>query len=208
MKFSCVIPVFNTRPDHLLEAFYSILNQTLKANEIIIVDDGSTCAKTKSTLRFIESNFDIKLFCLEKNGGTSEALNLAHGVAPYDYLAIMGSDDISHPDRFSKQIDFLNRNKNTDILGTGLFAFKDTDLFRRPIFTKSHPDAISLNSENKSGNWVVNHGTVIYSRKVFANYKYDTKYRRGQDVNLWLVLLNNGFTFRNIPDTLYAYRRY
>lgn len=208
MKFSCVIPVYNTRPDHLLEAFYSIINQTLKPDEIIIIDDGSTKEETKAALRFIDNNFDAILYSLETNGGTSAALNFAHGVAQYDYLAIMGSDDISHPYRFAKQIDFIGKNKDTDILGTGLFAFRDNDPFRRPIFTKSHPDAISIHNKNRVSDWVVNHGTVIYSRKVFSNYSYDKQFRRGQDVNLWRVLLNDGFTFRNIPDTLYSYRRY
>lgn len=211
MKFSCTIPVYNTRPSDLLEAFYSIMDQTLQPDELIIVDDGSSCEKTIATLRFIEDHFNIKVHWLEENGGTAVALNHAHRVASHDYLAIMASDDIAHPERFERQIKFLKENKGTHILGSSLFGFKTNDIGRSKIFVMSHADKISAHNlpiEKKNNWWVVNHGTVIYSRAVFENYFYDPQYRRAQDVHLWKVLLNDGFTFRNIPDVLYAYRKY
>jgi len=205
MKFTCLIPVYNTRAHHLIECVNSIINQTLPPNEILIIDDGSTSKETIDALELIEFNTKCQILKLPENGGTSVALNYGHLNAKHDWIAVMGSDDIAFPNRFEMQMNYIKRNPKIHVLGTGLFAFYDDDPMRRPIFRKSHPEHIT----EMHGKWVCNHGTAIYNRSILIKVNgYDTKLRRGQDVDFWYRIFNAGFIIRNIPDILYAYRRY
>lgn len=214
IDFTVAIPVFNTKPAELLEAVYSIINQSIKQDfEIVIVDDCSNNEETKEALNF----FDSKVFkvgdnkrkisivrIVQKNGGTSSALNIAHDIIKSEYIAIMGSDDISHPDRFEKQIKHLEKNPQIDVLGTNLFSFYEDDIFRKQIFVSKHPYRVVATKST----WLTNHGTVIYKNKEVKKIGgYDETKRRAQDIDLFLRLYAAGKIICNLPDVLYAWRR-
>lgn len=206
MKLTILIPIYNTAPHHLIEAVMSILDQDDGINhDIILIDDCSTANPTLDALEFAANLTDyIKLIRCPKNSGTSGALNLGHQHVKTEYVAIMGSDDISHPSRFRKQIEYLEANPETDVLGTNLFSFKNDDIYRRSIFTSSHEE--KPNVEERS--WLVNHGTVIYRQSAVMEVGgYNPDFKRGQDVDLW-KRMRSKFIFRNVTEVLYAWRRY
>jgi len=208
MKFSCLIPVFNTLPHHLFEAINSVVNQTVKPNEIVVIDDGSDSKKTIAALAAAVDIYGIKLYRLETNQGISAALNFGIDKCQYDWIARMDADDISFPDRFEKQIKFLKKNPNTDVLGTSLFFFRNNDPWRKQ-FDVSIRDSCFFDPNFKpKWYWCVNHGTAMYQKGIFSKVKYNVNIKRGQDVHLWADILRAGFTIRNIPDILYAYRRF
>jgi glycosyltransferase involved in cell wall biosynthesis len=103
----------------LVDAIESILNQTFPDFEFIIFDDGST-DNTSDILdyyRFRDKR--IKILKSKINYGRGEARNrLIHAKTRSDLIAIMDSDDISMPNRFEKQIDFLDQHPDIHVLGT------------------------------------------------------------------------------------------
>lgn len=210
MKLTVLIPVYNTGAAHLIEAVDSILNQTQPEqrlhHEIILINDGSTEPETKKALTLLSDLYGLTIVDKE-NGGTSSALNAGHSMVKTEYVAIMGSDDISHPDRFKKQIKVLQDHPDTDVLGTNLFAFYDDDITRKPILTTTHkmfPEGL-----DKNKNWLVNHGTVIYRQSaVMSVGGYNEKIGRGQDVDLWKRMKAADLRFRNVTEVLYAWRRF
>jgi amylovoran biosynthesis glycosyltransferase AmsE len=206
MKISCLVPVYNTNPSHLFECLYSLSKQTVKADEIVVVDDGSTLNETILALELALTLFDIKLFRLNTNCGTSVALNEGHKLCSNELIAIMGSDDIAFPTRFEKQINFINSNPACNFVGTSLFGFRDEDPFRTPMFTLKHKPIWNSPGFNQPTIFCVNHGTIMYRKSIVLNYPYNYQHRRAQDVHLWARLLKDGYTFHNIPDVLYAYR--
>lgn len=205
IDFTVLIPVYNTDPAHLYEAVRSIVNQNIKQDfKILIVDDGSDKIATIKAIESLRSS-RIVIRRFDENQGTSAALNKGHEIIDSEYIAIMGSDDVSHKNRLITQVEFLQSN-DVDVCGTDLFSFADDDIFRRPKFKTNHPERPTL--VNTKNGWLVNHGTVMYkNRAVKSVGGYDLSKRRGQDVDLWLRMAQAGKTFANIKQELYAWRR-
>jgi glycosyltransferase involved in cell wall biosynthesis len=211
MDFTVLIPVYNTIPAHLLEAFYSIYNTDYKRPyPVILVDDGSDRTETLRALEFIEKFPMVTVLHLDKNMGTPVALNEGHKLIETEYTAIMGSDDISHAERFVVQEAYLNAHPEIDVLGAGIFYFKSQDPYRQALIPPIiHHEKPKPGRFKGNPYWVCNHGTVIYKNQaVKAVGGYDTSFRRGQDVNLWERMLKAGFQFRNVQKVLYHHRRY
>jgi glycosyltransferase involved in cell wall biosynthesis len=209
IDFACLIPVFNTRPAALIEAVSSIANQRINQNfNIVLVDDASTSLETLEAIHFLERNYkNLSVITHAKNEGTSGALNTGHKHIASEYIAIMGSDDVSHQNRFISQVEFLNKNKHIDVLGTNLFCFYDADIYRKPQYISKHPERPTLT--NTKGGWLVNHGTVFYKNKSVQDVGgYNPAFKRGQDVELWKRMAQAGKKFANLQDVLYAWRRF
>lgn len=209
MNLTVLIPVFNTKPDALLESVWSILRQDDgNKHQIILIDDASTDHLTTQAMMSLVNHrqeVPIKILTLEENGGTSVALNKGHRMVETEFVAIQGSDDVSDRSRFRMQIDYLKKHPETDVLGTNLFSFKDQDIRRSSIFVSAHKEK----PIPKDSSWIVNHGTVIYRNQAFIDTGgYNPAFRRAQDVELWGRMYKKGFHFRNCVDVLYAWRHY
>lgn len=112
---SVIMGVHNGMP-YLKEAVESILKQTYKNFELIIVEDAST-DKTWEYLNKLRGK-KIKLLRNKKNLGLARSLNKALSFAKGEYIARMDADDISLPSRLTEQLKFMMNNKNIDICGT------------------------------------------------------------------------------------------
>lgn len=207
MKLTVLIPVYNTPSQYLFEAVFSILNQSDKTQHtILLINDGSTNEDTLTGLRFLQENYNnITVVTLDNNYGTSVALNKGHELVKTEYVAIMGSDDISHRNRFFEQIHHLTAKEKVDVLGTNLFMFHNDDITRKSKHTTYHTEIPNL-----TRNWFINHGTVIYKQKAIEEMNgYNKDFKRGQDVELWTRMkLTGNYKFANVTDILYAWRRF
>ncbi len=198
-KISVVMPVFNGA-DHLREAIDSILAQTFKDFEFIIVDDAST----DNSRAIIKSYLDqrIKLFVNENNLGTAGSLNEAIGKSAGEYIARMDADDISLPDRFETQVKFLDENPQIAMVGTWARVIGD-----KAGLLIAHPTDPAILRSNLIFHASFVHPSVMIRRGFFSNlgFKYDPEFRQGQDYKLW-VQMSEKLRLANINKVLIYYR--
>ena len=109
-KVSVLMAVYNTKEQYLREAIESVLAQTFKDFEFILLDDASSDINVKKT---IESYSDkrIKYLCNEVNLGIADTRNKLIDLANGEYLAVMDHDDVSLPMRLQKEVDYLLKLK-------------------------------------------------------------------------------------------------
>lgn len=119
---SVVIPVFNAEK-YIREAVESIINQSYKNLEIIVIDDGST-DKTFDILRSIQDN---RLIIKQNlvNLGTAESSNIAVKMARGEFICLMDGDDVSLSNRVYEQVSFFLKHEDYGLLGTASI-FSDT----------------------------------------------------------------------------------
>jgi len=208
IDFTVLIPVYNTKAAELIEAAFSVhpTNQSIKQDyKILIVDDGSTNQDTLKALDFLGLQHGIEVYHKPENGGTSSALNKGHEIIETEYIAIMGSSDISFPNRFKLQVEHLIKNPWIDVLGTQLYSFKESDPKRKPIYTTSHKYERTL--IDSSYGWLTNHGTAMYKLSAVNDVGGYTLPGRYQDVDLWKRMALAGKKIRTLDVITYAWRK-
>ena len=185
--------VYNGMP-YLKDATESILNQTYKNVEFIIVDDASTDGSWK----YLKSTNDkrIKLIRNKKNLGLASSLNKALKVARGDYIARMDADDISLPKRLDTQVRFLDKNTNIDLCGTWVNLINKEG---KIVGQKRYPTSdIKIKRVLPFYNPII-HPTLMIKTDVIHNTGYyDPSYDFAEDYEL-LVRSRKKFTMANIP---------
>jgi glycosyltransferase involved in cell wall biosynthesis len=176
---SVVMPVYNENPKYLNKAILSILGQTVKSLELIIVDDGSS---PKVDIKDINDS-RIVLLTLKKNMGISHALNKGISIARGIYIARMDSDDISHINRFEHQLRIITKH---DIISSNIYLIDEKDnRVGRSLILPFH-NFIRRFQLYKLKKNPVNHPTIFAKAKVFEYFKYNEGYRVAQDHELWI----------------------
>ena len=117
---SVIVPVYNVE-DYIIQCIDSILNQTLKNMEIIIVNDGST----DNSMNYIRDYKDERIRIInKKNGGLSSARNLGMNAAKGKYIAFVDSDDfLSEKNAYQEMVNILEKNKAELITGKALYFY-------------------------------------------------------------------------------------
>lgn len=179
-KVSVVMPAYNAEK-YIAEAIDSILNQTFTDFEFIIINDGST-DKTKD---IILSYSDPRIVYLEneKNSGIVVTLNKGLERALGEYIARMDADDISYPERFERQVMFLDSHEHIGVVGSALQIFGDgidnQNLFFSDTKEKLKADLLF--------NSCLAHPTVMFRHSLIQNSSefYDIRFAGIEDYDLW-----------------------
>jgi glycosyltransferase involved in cell wall biosynthesis len=200
---SVIMPVFNSE-QFLRPAIQSVLNQSFKDFELIIVDDGSKDRSFEIAESFRRIDSRIRLIKLSHNQRVANVSNIALQGAGGKYIARMDADDISLPERFSKQVDFMESHLDIGILGCGM-QHMDVNgqlLSVPPLFQGDLSIHWHFMFESPFFN-----PTVMIRRSVLDQYnlKYDPLSVYGEDYELWsrLLPLTKG---ENLMDVLLYYR--
>ena len=118
IKFSVLMSIYkNDKKEFVQESIESIINQTVKPNEIIVVQDGPIPEEIKSLVSEYEKYDFFKLIVLNENQGLGKALNIGLENCQYDIVARMDSDDICLEDRFEKQIKEFQKDDSLSVVG-------------------------------------------------------------------------------------------
>lgn len=137
---SVVMPVYNAG-DFLVEAIRSILKQTYKNFEFIIVDDASTDDSWNILKKYRKKDKRIRIYRLEENLGVSQTVKFAIEKSKGKFLARMDADDIAHPKRLEKEVNYLLKNSQTVAVGTQcLLINKDGKTIGKKIFPTKFED--------------------------------------------------------------------
>ncbi len=196
-----LMPVYNGEK-FLVETIDSVLNQSFRNFEFLIIDDGST----DLSLKIIESYSDerIKIVKNSSNQKIIKTLNIGISLAKGKYIARIDSDDICLPNRFEKQIKFLNENPEIAVVGTDIIFINDSSRIIGKGVTPQLTDKVIK--------WVMQRRCCIYHPTVMINYElvgkelfYCEDYPYAEDYELWLRL-SKKYKLANLKDYLLKYR--
>ena len=203
MKVSVIIPSYNAKPEYLTEAIGSVINQTVKPYEIIIVDDGSD-APIMGT--FASSADNIKIIRNEKNMGIGFSRQRGVDNATGDYITFLSSDDIWDEKYLEIMIKTAKEQPNK-ILYSNYFMINEKSKIIATARVKgydNHEDfcVACLDSAYKN-TMFVNFSTTFFPKKVFEKLKF--KYRFGEDLYFLLISMRD-FEYYFVQDYLLKYR--
>lgn len=201
-EFSVCTSVYkNDNPAFVRGSFDSMLvNQTIIPSEIIIVRDGIVPDDLEILLCDYESSYPniIKVLRLEENKGLGNALRIGVENSKYDIIARMDSDDICLPNRFEKQLAYLDAHPECDIVGGQMTEFIDEpdNIVGRRIVPLSNEEIY----EYMKSRCALNHVTVMFRKEAVlkaGNYK---DWFWNEDYYLWVRMMMAKCKFANIPD--------
>ena len=212
---SILIASYNSTKNHIHDCLNSICDQ--KGNfgmEIIWINDGSTPELTKELENELEWFQNSMRFCkvnykkLDYNCGLSYCLNIGVNSCTNQLIFRMDSDDIMHPTRIQKQMEFMNNNADCMLCGAQIQMITDK---KEKLGKTNHPEIIILEDflENPR-HWFVNHPTVCFRKNAIlevGNYNNSQKPNWIlEDFELWLKVLKQFGKIYNLPDVLLLYR--
>lgn len=197
---SVLLPVYNGEP-YLREAVESILNQTFRDFEFIIINDGSTDRTEDIIAHYQELDNRIRVYH-QVNQGLIATLNKGLGLARGKYIARMDADDVSRPLRLERQVACMEERPTVCVCGTWVRTIggKHTHVWRYATDSRMIKAQLFLDS-------CLAHPSVILRRSVLAKYnvKYNPNDLVAEDWGLW-----NRMSFfcdlANIPEVLLLYR--
>jgi len=195
---------YKDNPNYLDLAIHSVINQTLPPYEIHLIQDGELNNALNRIIKHYSENKKIRILRLETNSGLAKALNKSIMTCNTKYYARMDADDISAPDRFEKQLKFLEINKHIDILGTWAY---DIDNYGKITGTRKTPVTQEAIIKYIWSNPFV-HPSVMFNKDSLIRKVglYNEKLIKRQDYELWFRCANAGLKMANIPEPLIYYR--
>lgn len=207
-EISVLVPVYNTEEKHLRECIESILNQTFKDFELIILNDSSS-----NNAEEVIKSYDDKRILYYKNEKTEEItksrnklLSLARG----KYIAIQDHDDISFPDRLEKEYNYLENHKDVSIISAWIEVFSEINykfhkgkkikIWKR----KEFPKVLDFLKQCE-----LIHPVCMWRKNDFEKYNltYENGYYGSQDYALFSKAVRY-LKFANIQEPLLKYRRH
>lgn len=201
---SVVMAVYNERP-YLEAAVQSILDQTFTDFEFIIVNDGSTDGTKEALERFADQDDRIRLLHQE-NRGLIVSLNRGLSAARGSLIARMDGDDISHPERFERQVEFLRTHPKIGGVGTRVdYIDRDGQVTGGKWPSSIDPDVITWNLLFGA---CLCHPTVMVRRTLLNELRGYAEWARfAEDYELWTRAVQRS-QLANLPDTFLRRRRH
>jgi len=188
------------------KAIESILNQTYKNFEFIVIDDRSQDQTLQILYNYQKQDSRIKILKNDKNLGIAESLNKGILEAKGEWIARMDDDDESLPDRLEKQIDYIKNHPDVDIFG-GKAIFRDIHGNEMPNYFNNWPP-INTNDIEKFlyHNSPIIHPTVFIRKQSLFNLGlYNKDFSGAEDYELWTRAWKNKLNIRNLDDILIRY---
>lgn len=201
IKISVIMPVHDGA-DYLAESMDSIMSQTYRDFEFIIINDCST----DDTEEIIQSYQDRRIVYLrnEENLGVARALNRGLDIARGEYVARMDADDIARPARLEIQKNYMDSHPEVDVLATSSQSFDETGVLFEG-HTSTDEEVLKLDFLFSCG---IAHPTVMIRRQTLErlNLRYDHDFNKVEDYDLWCRMLDAGCVIRSIDIILLDHR--
>lgn len=198
----------NEKSEYLDYALKSIwTDQISKPEQIVLVEDGKLTKDLYNVISRWKRQLGNVLTVLakEENQGLAAALNDGIPLCKGDLIARMDSDDISLPNRFKLQREFMIEHNNVDVLGGSIQEFNDAGTLNK---VRKYPQTCSEVYNYIYKGSPVAHPTVMFRRSFFdQGLRYSSKYYVCEDITLWYNALKNGKVICNIPDIILKFRR-
>lgn len=206
-KIAVIMSLYkNDRLEYVKLAVESILGQTYKNFDFYIQYDGPICPEVDEYLSGITDD-RVKIQKRAENKGLAQSLNdLLAIVMPkgYEYIARMDADDISLPERFELQLDYMNTHPEVECLGSWAIEINSQgEEYYRKQMPQSHEECYNMFRKRDC----MIHPTVMYRRSYIEKaglYSLDTYF--GEDTMMWANGFSAGCQFANVPEFLFKFR--
>ena len=213
MPLVSVIIATHNRAALLPVAVRSILSQTLRDFELIIIDDASSDDTPRVIGELMKTDKRIHTIRSDENIGPGAARNLGILQAQGEYIAIMDDDDFSRPDRLQKEVEVLRANPEIGLVFSAVrmmdSALKDEfaiypDVLMQGDFPAEPDEVFKL--IHLHGSRIPN-PTIMVRKSIFEQFRYPTEITVGEDRLLFLQMAASGVRFHGIPECLVDVRR-
>ncbi|HPL98337.1 MAG TPA: glycosyltransferase [Bacillota bacterium] len=200
---SVIIPVYNNEK-YLKQAICSVLNQTCKDLEIIVVDDGSTDNSSK-----IAREFKQVKYLRQDNSGPSSARNKGMAVSKGDYIAFLDSDDLYEAHKIETQVRVFEQHMDADIVYNDCIVadknLKQINTIRSEGIYENEKDFLCMLLFRQI---IPIPPSIMLRRRCFEEgCLYDEGYKNAEDYE-YIIRLAQRYKFKYIPEPLYIYRRH
>ena len=202
MKFSLLMSVYQYDDAGFFEqALQSIEANSVKPTDFVLVCDGELTPELDEMIEDYTSRLVINVLRLPHNVGLGRALQKGIDQCKCEWVARFDADDICVMDRFSKQISFINKNPDADVIGGQVIEFihdpNEINVNKKSVPTNHDQIYNYAKSRNP-----INHMTVMFRKSAVleaGNYQHAPLY---EDYDLWVRMLMKGFKFANIDKVL------
>lgn len=199
---SVIMGIYNCAP-YLQVALDSLYAQTYQDFEIVLCDDGSFDDTYAIANENLKTHKNIILLKNKTNKGLNYTLNKCLKYARGKYIARMDGDDISLPERFQKEVDFLDQNENYGFVSTPMIYFDEKGIFMQGKGGKEPMKEDFMYSTPFC------HAPCMVRREAYlqvGGYSEDSKYFRVEDYHLWFKMYKAGFRGYILNEPLYKMR--
>jgi glycosyltransferase involved in cell wall biosynthesis len=177
---SVIIPCYN-QGKFLQECIESVLNQTYRSLEIIIVDDGST-----DDTRDVARRFPVLKYVHQNNAGPAQARNNGFNVSTGNYLIFLDADDRLLPNGIEENLNFLNRNPDSVFVSGQIRMIAENGSFMNtPEITCVLANHYRTLLES---NYIWTTGCVMFRRSIFESFQFDKEFLGPEDWKLYLCI--------------------
>lgn len=206
-KYSVLMSLYiKENPEYLKTALQSVIDQTYKPDEIVIVKDGKITDELQAVLDDFKDKYTglFNVVGYEENRGLGLALNFGLEHCKNEIVARMDTDDIAKPHRFELQVSQFEKNPELDLLGSSVDEFSDStdEILSRRVVPTSHNDIYEFAKKRSA----FNHPTVMYKKSKVLSLGGYSDLKRNQDVDLFGRMLYSGCIAGNIEESLLWFR--
>ncbi len=201
-EISLIMSVYNGE-DYLSEAIESVLNQTFKEFELIVINDCSTDSTAEILNRYAELDSRVKVHTNEVNLRLPSSLNKAISYAKGKYIARMDADDICLPKRLERQLRFMEQNPHVSLSSCRFMTLKNGVISSGGCGGKNDTESV------KALLLVTNpilHPGIIAKADAIRSLGYDKNFTCTEDMELWTRFIMAGYKVEIIPEYLMIYR--
>jgi glycosyltransferase involved in cell wall biosynthesis len=207
-RVSVVIPAYNCA-EYIAETLESVLNQSYRAHEIIVVDDGSTDDTYSIVTRFV-GNYQNQIVCIrQRNAGEPAARNTGIRRATGDFIAFLDADDLWLPDKLEIQMHYFEEHPEVSLAYSDMKVFTETGIIHESVskWLKMAPPSgyvfPQLFAETLFGS-----GTVVFRKNCVKQVGlFDESFLVGSDYEMWLRMARH-FHFGYVDKPLLMYRHH
>lgn len=206
-KYSVLMTVYKKdKPQDFLLSLESMCQQTISPDEIVIVKDGPISKSLQDVIDSCKEKYSINFneVQLSVNKGLGLALNVGIEHCHNELIARMDADDYSMPQRCEKQLEAFMSNQKLDIVGCSVSEFID-DINNIVGYRKVPLNNKQIYQFAKKRD-PFNHPTVMYRKSLLEKVGKYSDYRKNQDTDLWIRMLQNHAECLNLDGDLFRFR--
>lgn len=205
-NYSVLMCVYiNDNPEYLEKSISSIVKQTTKTNDFVIVKDGLVTQELQNVIdNFCDFDSSIRQIQLEKNMGLGLALNIGLSECKNELVARMDADDIALERRCELQLKEFSLDSILDIVGSSVYEFigDENNIVSTKIMPISNEEIYKFARIRDP----FNHPTVMYKKRKVLECGGYSDLRKNQDTDLWIKMLLNKCKCKNIKEPLLLFR--